>query len=150
MNTKETLINALVRNVDHELSSLSYLTSLLDEDNIKYTFLPSNSKIKILIEEDFVRGLTFQIETTEDGYKLSPTYIDWSFGYSKTDLKSINRVCAETIIDNIYRITYNIDAVMDKHMEEKEAWRQKRKLLHKKEYLNNLQNEYAVYEYQVH
>lgn len=144
MNTKETLINALVRHIDHELGSFTYLTSLLDEEHIKYTFLPNNSKIKILIEEDFVRGLTFQIETTEDGYKLSPTYIDWRFGYAKNDLKPITRVCAETIIDNIYRITYNIDATIDKHIAEKEAWKQRRKLLHKKEYLNDLKHGVVV------
>ncbi|WP_337133854.1 hypothetical protein [Priestia megaterium] len=141
------LANALAKHMEYELTQLSYLTALLDEEGIRYRFLPRNSKVIIFIG-NFMEGLSFEVETCEYGYKLSPKYVDGK--YCCTNLKTIERSYAETIIDNIWKIIRNVDFMVDKRKKEIEAWKRKLNTLHKKEYLEDVKNEYAVNEYQVH
>ncbi|MBK0009901.1 hypothetical protein IAE23_25860 [Bacillus sp. S35] len=141
------LASALAKHMEYELTKLSYLTALLDDEGITYKVLPWHSKVKIFIGESY-DGLSFKIETCEYGYKLSPVYNSRTLG--RLEFREIERVYAETIIDNIKRISENRFKETFKHIKRKKEWEQKRKLLHKKEYLEDVKAEYAVNEYQVH
>ncbi|MBY0214125.1 hypothetical protein [Priestia aryabhattai] len=135
------LASALAKHMEYELTKLSYLTALLDDEGITYKVLPWHSKVKIFIGESY-DGLSFKIETCEYGYKLSPVYVSETFG--RLEFKKIERVYAETIIDNIKRISENRPRETFKHIKRKREWEKKRKLLHKKEYLNNLKHDIIV------
>lgn len=141
------LASALAKHMEYELKQISYLTALLDEEEIGYQFMPRNSKVIILIG-NFMEGLSFEIETCEYGYKLSPKYIDENG--CRTNLKTIERSYAETIIDNIWKIVRNFHFMVDKRRKEIESWKRKLNTLHKKEYLEDVKSEYAINEYQVH
>ncbi|MFZ7823875.1 hypothetical protein ACO1DI_12415 [Priestia sp. 40] len=138
-----TLANALAKHMEHELTKFSYLTALLDEEGMKYDILPSNSKISILVSAKNQSKMTFRIETSDKGYILFPVYTTTEHLH-KVALKKIERVYAETIIDNIHRISNNYLKEMFKHFREEEAWMKRRKLLHKKEYLNDLKHGVVV------
>ncbi|MCQ9281728.1 hypothetical protein NQ129_08060 [Priestia aryabhattai] len=135
------LASALAKHMEYELTKLSYLTALLDDEGVTYKVLPWHSKVKILIDKPH-DGLSFEIETCEYGYKLSPVYVSEMFG--RLEFKKIERVYAETIIENIKRISENRPQETFKHIKRKRAWEKKRKLLHKKEYLNDLKRGVVV------
>ncbi|MBU7593547.1 hypothetical protein [Metabacillus halosaccharovorans] len=133
METTE-LLKVLFQQMKQERAALAHMIELLEDDGFNPEIFVREQKVYIYIECD---DSHYSIETTSKGYKLVASYVDWDYGETH-DIKVIERVHAETIINNINLIGENLDYYYDMYLIEKAEWKQRRKQLRRNQVIKEL------------
>ncbi|CAH0311897.1 hypothetical protein SRABI84_04907 [Peribacillus simplex] len=133
----KTLAEFLVEKYENEVAQYGDMVKAL-KDEFDYRLVTNGTEMKIFVHpnglDDF--SIFFEIEVKPFSYVLKPYCENDEF--ETIQLEKIERVQSSTIINNIYRIWLNQDEELEKHEEKQEAWRRKRKKLHKQEVLKEL------------
>lgn len=135
------LVDALAINFNREMFALKDLIFAIEDSNMEYDILSEGHKVqvKVVMNPARLQCLRFTIETSDKGYKLFPYFIGKRNGkFYKAEMKMIERVQEQTIVNNIKRIFENIEDELRKHDMEIQAWKEKRKELHREELFRDL------------